>query len=82
MTTDEKITDNNIVVYEEPKCYSHFIFIVLLIIVSLCIILPLGFTYKHKSQYSTYEPNSVPIIYYPTSQPTSQPTYLHLRHKF
>ena len=83
MTTDEKIYDDNKVVIneepkEEPKCISHFIFICLLIIVCLCIILPLGFTYKHKSQYSTYEPNSAPIIYYPTSQPT----YVYLRHNF
>ena len=79
MTTDEKMSDDNkVVVNEEPKCISHFIFIVLLIIICLCIILPLGITYKHKSQYSTYEPNSAPIIYYPTSLPT----YLHLRHNF
>lgn len=54
MTDIEKITDINIVINEEPKCYSHFIFIVLIIIVSLCIILPLGIianTYKHKSQF-------------------------------
>ena len=80
MSTDEKITDN-----EEPKCYSHFIFIVLIIIVCLCIILPLGITsntYKHKSPYSASDPNSDSIMYYPTSQPSSHPTYLHLRHNF
>ena len=78
MSTNEKISDNEVVVIEEQKCYNHFIFLALLIIICLCVLLPLGFTYKHKSSYSTYEPNSAPIIYYPTSQPT----YLHLRHKF
>lgn len=86
MTTDEKISDDNkVVVNEEPKCISHFIFISLLIIIALCIILPLGITsntYKHNSHNSDNELNSKPIIYYPTSQPTSQPTYLYLRHKF
>lgn len=55
-------------------------FIALLIIVCLCIILPLGINYKHNSPNSHYpdnEPNTESIIYYPTSQPT----YLHLRHK-
>ena len=79
MMTDEKMTDDEkIVINEEPKCCGNVMFIILLIIICLCIILPLGFIYKHKSQYSTYEPNPTPIIYYPTSQPT----YLYLRHNF
>ena len=78
MYTDEKMPTDNEVINEEPKCYGNVMFIILLIIICLCIILPLGFTYKHKSQYSTYEPNPTPIIYYPTSQPT----YLYLRHNF
>lgn len=66
-----------VVIHEEPKCYRHFIFITMLIIIALCIILPLGITsntYKHQPHYSGNDPNSQTIIYYPTSQPSSFPT--------
>ena len=83
MSSNEKMEkkDPQVVIHEEPKCYSYFIFITMLIIIALCIILPLGITSntnKHQTHYSGSDPNSQAIIYYPTSQPN----YLYLRHNF